>query len=206
MHCFDHHGITAVVAGGVLQKLVREEERLGTSQQFRLDNINTQMHEFQSHQKPSSRMPKLRPSDLMVNDWFELGGVLITAVNTRNCSPFVVHLAGKYFDRVGSGYDEAVVKLAKALDDLYNVIWSAGLFLNADEMATARGALQELGLQHMVCRKFAQDRGEFAFQIRPKAHYAQHFVEQMALINPRHTMCYQEESLIGVVTDIYHKS
>ena len=73
-------------------------------------------------------------------------------------------------------------------------------------MATARGALQELGLQHMVCRKFAQDRGEFAFQIRPKAHYAQHFVEQMTLINPRHTMCYQEESLIGVVTDIYHKS
>ena len=45
-----------------------------------------------------------------------------------------------------------------------------------------------------------------AFQIRPKAHYAQHFAEQMAIINPRLTMCYQEESLIGVVTDIYHKS
>ena len=126
MHCFDHHGVTAVVAGSVLQKLVREEERLGTSQQARLDNINEQMYEFQNHQKPSSRMPKLRLSGLMVNDWFELGGVLIKAANTRNLSPFVAHIAGTFFDRVGNGYDEAIVKLTKALDDFYTVVWSAG--------------------------------------------------------------------------------
>ena len=206
MHCFDHHGISAVVAGSVLMKLVRDEHRLGDNQQARLDNINVQMKLFQNVQRPSSRMPTIRLADLIVNEWWELGGTLIKAANTRQLIPFISHLAHLYFDTEGNEYHDAMKKFSKSLRDFYNVLWAAGMFLTEEELRRARADLLDLGFQHMRCRKFADDAGELAFQIKPKAHYGQHFFEQMGLINPRHTMCYQDESLIGVITNIYKKS
>ena len=47
--------------------------------------------------------------------------------------------------------------------------------------------------------------GAHLFQVKPKAHYAQHIPVQSALINSRHTQCYCAESLIGKITTIWKK-
>ena len=193
-----------MIDASTLAALMKDEHRLGANQQVRLANINAQLQEFQDAQRPSSRMPELRPQDLITDGWYQMGGPLIKASNTRQIMPCVEIIARRYMG--DDAYGRSIVRLVTSLNKVYEVLYNADCFLDAAELEALGAALVEMGREHMRCRQYADALGEPAFQVRPKAHYAQHLHQQARLINPRFTQCYKEESMMGTTSNIYHNT
>ena len=204
MHVFDHHGVTSTICGSTVHLLVKNCAALGANQDARLEKINAEKQAYYDGRVVSSRMPNLKLSNLTVDGWSELCGPVVKAANTRHFSPFLEHLFGKYMD--GSPYHKAVFKLVCSLNAVYGMFYNAGRFLTLREQQEAEFRLLKLGKYMMACRGFAEDVGDFMFQVKPKSHYAQHMAQQCQLLNPVFTQCYAEESLIGKITAIWHKS
>ena len=205
MHVLDHHGLSSVLMGSILRRLVVLEGRLGTNQQARLDAINAEFSQYYNDHLVSTRLPKLLLSNLVSHGWSELSGPLIKAAGVRNACPFVEVLARRYFDD-GSDYSKAIVKCISYLNGVYDVLYSANVFLTDVELEALRTRLLSVGRYHMLCRHFAKERHELHFAVRPKAHFAQHLYMQCVLINSRFVQCYAEESLVGRVTKIARSS
>ena len=204
MHIFDHHGTSAVVAGSVIDTCVTECVALGPNQAARMARVNQEMkHYFDTH-LVSSRMPPLRLKNLKSDGWAELNGPLVKAANTRHMMPFVQILAATYLNE-GTAEHKAINKVCEACNGVYHALYNSDMFLNDREIDFLREQLLRFGKYHMVCNQFSRNRDEFRFQIKPKAHYAQHIAPQSVLINSRHTKCYCAESLIGKLTTIWKK-
>lgn len=206
MHIMDHKGVVSVAAGSIINKLVKEEPRLGSRQDLRLAAINSLMKKFQDATRVTSRMPPLRLRDLVSSGWSELGGSLIKAANTRCMVPFLLSLAKSYFDTSGDQYHEAIINWISSINDFYIILYGADLFLTKEEKNSLQECLYSMGRWHIVCRQCANQRGELAFQVKPKAHYVQELGYQCRLLNARFVQCYQEESMMGVMARIFKKS
>ena len=206
MDILDHRGVTSVVAGSIVMKLVRQEHRLGSNQPTPLSNINAMIKKHQDEHPVSARMPKLRPQDLVSDGWDDMSGNLIKAGNTRSLAPALLSPAIMVFDDPGNQYHLAIVDLIRSLNGVYDTLYTAGIFLTSEETTRLQRDLDTMGRSHMRCRQFAARAGEMAFQVKPKAYYAQHLSFQARLINPRYTQCYQEESMMGVMAKVFKRS
>ena len=201
MHSFDCKGITGIAIGGLVNKLISNESRLGSNQQERLDNLNRRMKEFQKEQKPSAKMPPIRLGDLLSEGWHNLSGPLIKAGNTRHLTPFAEHIARAFLNE-----DDDVVLFLKNINKIYAILYGCNMFLTHEEQSVLKEATLGMGSAHMRCRQQAKDAGTFAFQIRPKAHWAQHVPGECCLINSSYVHCYGEERLQFIVSKIFKAS
>ena len=111
-----------------------------------------------------------------------------------------------YVCEPGNGFHESIVGFITATNRVYNVLYTADVCLTVREKRLSRNSTQEMGVMHMKCRQHAKAAGEMSFQVKPKAHYAQHIPYQSQLFNPRFVQCYQEESMVGLIKMIYMKS
>ena len=204
MHCADHHGVSGVFAGSVLERLVKDP-RLGPNQQARMDTINMELKQHFDAHVVSSRMPPLRLDNLKTAGWFELSSPLIKAANTRHFMPFCESLCLKYFNR-GTQYDIAATKAVCHLNGFYHVIYTAAVFLSDAEKALLKHHLEQMGKYHMLCRQYSDDLEIVVWQVKPKAHYCQHFFHQCCLINSRWTQCYSQESMVGKMVKMWRTS
>ena len=205
MHVFDHHGTSSVIAGSTLQELVSNCVALGANQAARMSKINAEMKVYFDTHIVSSRMPPLRLKHLKLDGWGELHGPLVKAANTRHFMPFLQQLANRYLNS-GSPYYTAINKLIEHANGVYHALYSSDMFLNDEQVAFLSNQVLKFGKYHMICRMHASNLGHHLFQVKPKAHYAQHIPFQSILINSRHTQCYCAESLIGKMTTIWKKS
>ena len=205
MHVYDLHGITAVVLGSILTKLVADP-RLGRNQQARLDFINGRRAEYYREHVVSSHVPTLLLQNLKLKGWGELTGQLIKAAGTRHLTPFVELLAVEFFSRENVQYDIAIVQTVVALNGIYAIIFNGDMFLSPSQKVRLREHMNRLGKYLMFCRQFAKDANELLFAIKPKAHYGQHLDEAAGLINPRAVMSYVGESKLGKIVKIWRMS
>ena len=96
--------------------------------------------------------------------------------------------------------------MVKTRNAIYGVLYGADTFLTEEEKTKLQELSYDLGKWHMLCRQEAHALSENRFQVRPKAHYAQELITQCRLINARAVQCYQSESMMGVMAQIYHKT
>ena len=170
-----------------------------------MSKINAEMKVYFDTHIVSSRMPPLRLKHLKLDGWGELHGPLVKAANTRHFMPFLQQLANRYLNS-GSPYYTAINKLIEHANGVYHALYSSDMFLNDEQVAFLSNQVLKFGKYHMICRMHASNLGHHLFQVKPKAHYAQHIPFQSILINSRHTQCYCAESLIGKMTTIWKKS
>ena len=205
MHVFDHHGVTSTLTGSTLRRIVKCCVAFGTTHEERLVQINLKLAAWQNSRVISSRMPPLTLNNLVTDGWDELSGKTVKAANTRQMFPFVESLFRECMD-VDCPFDKDVVRCITHLNAVYHILYNSELFLTEQQKVDLDTHLCKMGKYHMACREHSKRLGEYAFQVKPKAHYAQHIGSQSRLINSRYTQCYAEESLMGKVSAVWHKS
>ena len=205
MHVLDHHGIACTFGGSVLEELLHDP-RLGASQPVRMRTINASLKAYQDTYIVTSRLPPLRINNLSVMGWAELGGPVIKAANTRHSMPWIESIARQYFTS-GSRYDKAKIDTVAHLNGVYHILFgSSERFLTDAQKVRLDEHLVKMAKYHLIAREEARLLRLNRWQVKPKAHYAQHLGEQSRLISSRHTMCYSEESMMGQMSNIWKGS
>ena len=205
MHLLDCHGVTNNLGGSIIHYLVQSCHALGRNQQVRMLAINTRMADWQRGQPGISRMPPLRLSNLVENEWSCLSGPVVKAANTRALTPFLQILAQECFTS-GSEYDRLVQRVVKCLCRVYELLYSAGIFFLPDELAELRRCLIRFGTAWQQLRAIASRNGLMQWHMSPKLHISQHLATQAAIMNPRYCQNYTEESCIGSTTAVWRRS
>ena len=98
-------------------------------------------------------------------------------------------------------------KVVQSLARAYDIMYSAGCFLDAAEARDLDEQLSRMGRswQWLSVHTIAQSLTRW--KQPPKVHYAiGHLAEQARLINPRHVQCYSAEGLVGKIALIWEKS
>ena len=93
-----------------------------------------------------------------------------------------------------------------AIDGWYRLMERNDLFMSGGDEAEFQVLVQQLGKHWHGLRNNFLRAGETHFQVTPKVHYGMHFPEQNALLNPRVVCCYSEESLMGVLSQMWEQS
>ena len=92
-----------------------------------------------------------------------------------------------------------MLKVVKALDDIYNIVYSANTFLLAIDQEKLRKACGMLALHYQALQVSSFAAREMLWKSTPKHHYVcAHLPWQAALINPRTVQGYMSESLVGL--------
>ena len=207
MHNLDCKGTAAIVAGSVLAKAIREDNRLGNNIDARLARINEKLREFNGSYTFSSKINEIRRANLFVkgaDQWITLHGPTIKAAGTRHIMPFVQMIAEECFDD-GSPYSSSIIKVCRSLNGIYDALYTADLFLTATQHVALAERVVHFGKHFNACRKYAKDRRCFYFNSTWKVHQTMHLPYQAGLINPRFMQCYNDESLQGRATRIWGK-
>ena len=99
----------------------------------------------------------------------------------------------------------AVVAITTALDDLYVLLYSAGIFLNDVESTRLREICCDIGRNYMMLRADARRTFKLRWRITPKVHKVMHLPMYGEVMNPRFLHLYAEESLIGTTCRIWQR-
>jgi hypothetical protein len=203
MHAVDCKGLGAILVGSTLVRLVQSCHQLGTNQELRMDAINRRKRKYYQDYGVEYTMPDLKLANLHIGGDLAnmacLSGPLVKAANTRGLYEFSRLLAFEFFD----GDDQESTSIRKVNDSLcmvFRVLYSSGMFLNAEQLASVRK--HTLRLSHNA----ATQTGNKVWLVTYKAHFFQHVPEQCELINLRYLQCYIEESLCGRISKIYKSS
>ena len=77
--------------------MILERHHLGRAQVDRLAFVNDFMSTWYSRHPGTRRLPMLRKSNLLNNQWWELSGVAIKAAPMRAAAPLFLELANAAF-------------------------------------------------------------------------------------------------------------
>ena len=204
MHVYDHHGICCIVVGSSIKDLLRNVA-LGPNQEARLNLVNSLLQEFNQRSHSSVTIPPLRLDNLTLDGWAELHGPLYKSAICRHMSSFSLQLVER-FHSGSDDYSEGVLLANRSLCNIYEILYSAGVFLSHAQLADLTDAVLNLGSAFQVLRKISEERGDLYWHIKPKVHIGQHLPHQCSLVNARVVQNYGEESLIGRATAIWESS
>ena len=87
--------------------------------------------------------------------------------------------------------------LTTSLVAFYNCLYTAGMFLTAEEVATLQHHTLAFGTSYKRLRNLAASVGALVWLVRPNVHRMQHAPELASHFNPVHAQCYGEESFMG---------
>ena len=205
MHVADCHGVANIIAASIIRRIAVTRTDLAPTQHERLDRINERMAAFYDRHPGSNRMPALRLVNLVKDGWSDLHGPVVKAANTRGLAPFLVELTNE-FHSGADRYDVLVRRAALSLDRFYALLYGASRFLTDGQAAELRRVLARLGSSVQELRDISRARGGFEFKVSPKMHMILHMASLPANANPRFLQCYQEETHIGSITKIWHRS
>ena len=194
--------MTGIVLASSLRWLLRKPT-LGHNQQERLDLINARLA---AHNKnvSGSHIKSLRLGDIVQDTgWAELKGKAIKAASTRHLVPFVRSMVEEFCRDPNSAIDVSTKKAVQSLDTMYNILYNAEMFLKHNELTTLADTLSRLGRHHQLLRHLCEQERLLCWQVTPKVHYCQHIEVESRLINMRYTQNYAEESLQGVVANVW---
>ena len=117
--------------------------------------------------------------------------------------PFVVELAARCATRYPEPEHEHMREVAKALGELYNVLYSSGIFLTREQHGAVIRECDKMGKHYMWLASYCTEQGARRWSMVPKLHYAVgHLPDQARLVNPVFVQGYRSESMVGKVTTI----
>ena len=93
-----------------------------------------------------------------------------------------------------------MVGAVDALDAMYQILYTANMFLSPREAAALSHAVTEFGLQYQRLREISRRSGILGFAVTPKVHKYQHLPRIAESINPRFCQNYAEEATMGTVS------
>ena len=211
LHMFDHHGVTSQVVANVLWHHVSPDRETSVLPGGNIDEtiefLNSEIAAWYKG-RSVSRLPPLKQSNLKeANAFPELKGRGVKAANTRCIAPFVLALQERATAAVPTMKQRHMLKVVKALNDIYNIIYSAPTFLLAADHEKLRKACGMLAVQYQALQVDSFAAKEMLWKSTSKHHYVcAHLPWQATLINPRTVQGYMSESLVGAVCDIYKMS
>jgi hypothetical protein len=205
MHMLDCKGVASSLFGSMLSVLIRDD-RLGGSQQVRLDRINQELKDWYSARPGVCKLPTIMLSNLTGSSgWAELAGPAIKAASTRASAPFFAMLARRYYG-TASPFDTALRKCSEHLAMIYEIIQSATMFFTDAELQSLQDAVGEFGIGLQSLRGLAAADHSLLWQVRPKAHKAMHIPFFANIINPSAVNCYADESQMGTSQKVWRAS
>ena len=203
----DCNGVANHVAGSVIRSLVYTEARLGTRIQDRLDHINGELLAFYNARPRYNRMPPIRLTNLTGDaGWAVLNGQTVKAANCRALIPFLVELADRYFDGPPSTKGALARRAIRALQKYYEIVYTAGMFVNAEQLKQLRRTRLIFGVSYQQLRMMCQSASTLEWNVVPKVHYFMHMDSVAEHINPTHVQNYHEETRVGLTTRIWARS
>ena len=133
------------------------------------------------------RLPDLKLGNLRSSDdsWTTLAGQLIKAASTRHYVPFLRSLLDELFP-APVPIEKAMRRAVSSLNRFYEIIYQAGMFLNAAELAELDLEAYRLRKYWMLLRHLSELDGKLQWQIPPKGHCFCHLQKQCSLINRRY--------------------
>ena len=204
MHLLDCKGVLALVYGGLLYALVRDQ-RLGSNKGERLCSINAEREAWYRNNPGEHRLPKIIATNLVTAGWAELSGPAIKAANSRGARVFFKTLALRFFT-TSSRYDVCIRTLFTSLCRIYDILYASPMFLSNADIDALREECVGFGESYQELRELSRVRAQMAFPVRPKVRRMQHLPRMAEIINPTFVQCYAEESLVGTTTKVWKKS
>ena len=204
MHVMDCRGVGAVVYGSLVSTFVYWPA-LGATLGARLDTLNRFMAEWYDLHPGVGRLPKLTSASLVLNGWTELHGPAVKAANSRHAAPLFAAMAREYCPG-GTDHENLLIDVTLALEEFYEILANAEMFLSPAELARFSDVTLELGVAMMKLRHLSEGRGLHRWQVKPKVHRMAHLPGFAKCINPRRVSCYSDESHIGTCCKIWKRS
>ena len=173
--------------------------------------INILLKEHNSSISGKSTLKSIRTTNLVDGDgWVLLRGKLVKAANCRHMLPFSARLANQFLVDAVQPPEAAVFSSVRninnSLAEFYDVLYGAGTFLTESELSKVRDLVTTCGKHMNGARSYFGGVGLMLFKISPKVHYMGHLPEQCELINARVMQCYGDESLVGVICQIWKRT
>ena len=190
----------------MLRHLVVHDSRLGPTQAERLEETNRRLLHFYSSQPGGNRMPPLKLQNLASKGWGLLHGRTVKAANCRALAPFLMELAMALYDNNEDEYHRCVRRLTGGMVRFFDLIYSAGVFLDTQQVDELRRIVLRVGAAYQQLRNLACDQRELLWNVVPKIHMFMHLSSQAAIVNIRWTQAYAEESQIGSTTRVWTRS
>ena len=192
-----------ILVGSVLHPLIYDA-RLGRNIAERLAVLSNRLSTFYSSRPRIARLPELRQQTLTnQQNWACLSGVVVKAANTRALAPWMVEIADEFYSR-GTEHDRLVQRACRAMQRFYSILYTGTAVFTEGESAELRRVLLRLGATFQQLRESSRLRSEYCWSIVPKVHYQQHFADLP--YNPRWVQNYSEESHVGTMAKIWHRS
>ena len=209
MHLYEVQGCANIIAGGVIDEVIRTSHALGPTMDLRLEKINTLKDEWYGNHVVHSKIPLIKKDNLYLGEGAGpkrvlLKGKMIKAAALRHLMPFIELLADTYL--TASVEHGRIRRLVASMNAIYDSLYSTGMFFTPDELAVFQTRIARLGKYWMACNADALAKDSLRFGVIPKVHYQTHLAQQARLINPRYVQVYAEESLVGKITSIWGKS
>ena len=127
---------------------------------------------------------------------------VIKAANTRAAAPLFRDLARRCFP-TDRPVDVWVRRLTANFAELYEILYEAPIFVPQAALERLKVVTVEIGEDWMRLHDHAQRNNRLQWQVTPKVHRLQHVPFYASILNPRHTQCYAEESLIGTTSQVW---
>ena len=211
LHMLDHHGLSSFVLGEILHAHVSGDHETdvlpGATIDARLAFLNADIDAFYKTHHVKEKVPKLAMSNLKSDAYPELHGNGIKAATTRMLAPYAVSLQQRATTLRATPKNKHMQKVAQHLKGVYDLVYTAGTFLNDNEKQTLAKHLASLGVHYQWLQAQAYGAGLTRWKNSMKVHYVcAHMHQQADIINPRVVQGYVSESMVGQICGLYKGS
>lgn len=211
MHMCDHHGVANHVAGNIAEThLANSSGPLpGANKELRLEFLNADMKAWQSMYGVRNRLPALKQDNICkgLQHYPDLRGPVVKAANSRSSIGYFRELQKRALEIDSSALNRHMFKVVDSLFSIYELCYSAGMFLEESQTTELDKHCHKLGVHYQWLAVNAVNSGQKRWQQVPKLHYlVGHIPTQAKLINPIFVQGYCNESMVGTLSKIFASS
>ena len=170
-----------------------------------MEALNERIDQYHLANRTSAVLRDLRVDNTILDGWAVLSGMVVKAANTRHLAPWMTLLCDEFFAGP-EPWKSSLRKVTHGINRCYELMYANEFFMPPADELEYEQCILKIGKHWHGLRRHFKERNLLMFQVTPKLHYVQHFPSQDALINPRMTTNYAEESLMGVLSEMWSKS
>ena len=163
------------------------------------------MRQWYDDHPGTHRLPKITLPMLEYDGWADLHGPAIKAANTRQAAPLFAAMTAEFCSEPNE-LDIQLREVTTKLNEFYQCIAAAGMFLSDAEKATLGQVVLRLGVAYQKLHNLSQASNCMRFPVKPKLHKMCHFPFVAGSINRTAVSCYASESHIGTLGKVWQKS
>ena len=175
----------------------------------RLEFLNADMKARQSMYGIRNNLPALKQDNICkgLQHYPDLRGPVVKAANSRSSIGYFRELQKRALEIDSSALNRHMFKVVDSLFSIYELCYSAGMFLEESQTTELDKHCHKLGVHYQWLAVNAVNSGQKRWQQVPKLHYlVGHIPTQAKLINPIFVQGYCNESMVGTLSKIFASS